>query len=210
MMNLSDLKQEVLAYAKKAYQQALMAGTSGNLSVLSEDGKLVITPGGIDYMTMTAEDVMVIDLDGNVLEGPHRPSSEWPMHAEIYKHRPDVRSIVHTHSPYATAFSVLNEPIPLVLVEMVYFLLDEVPTAPIALQGSADVGLGIVQTIGDKGVACLMQNHGAVTLGGNLSEAFIRTEYLEEAAKIYHMARTIGTPTRIPEAMVREMQSRVQ
>jgi len=208
-MSLIELKEQVLAYAQRAYTGGLMAGTSGNLSVLSEDGKMVITPSGINYMTMTAEDVMVIELDGTIVEGPHRPSSEWPMHAEIYKNKPEVRSVVHTHSPYATAFAVVNEPIPLILIEMVYFLMSEVPVAPVASQGTVSVGEGVVEALKNS-VACLMQNHGAVTIGQDLPQAYIRTEYVEDAAKIYHMARAIGTPTLIPDEMVQEMLSRIQ
>ena len=90
--------------------------TSGNLSIYDrETGRMYITPGSYPYEIMTVDDVMVIDLDGNILEGPHRPSSEWRMHAAIYKNDPTVNAIVHTHSPYATAFAINNLPIPAVL-----------------------------------------------------------------------------------------------
>jgi len=208
-MGLYELKKQVLEYAQRAYQSGLMAGTSGNLSVRSEDGKIVITPSGINYITMTVDDVMVITLDGTIIEGPHRPSSEWPMHAEIYKNKPEMRGVVHIHSPYATAFAVVNEPIPLVLIEMVYFLPGGVPVAPVASQGTVSVGVGVVNALQDR-AACLMQNHGAIAVGQDLPQAYIRAEYVEDAAKIYHMARTIGTPTLIPDEMVQEMLFRMQ
>jgi len=206
-MSFFDYKTQVLEYARKGYRQGLMAGTSGNLSTLSPDGKIVITPSGLDYMAMTADDVMVIEFDGTVVEGTRKPSSEWPMHAEIYKNMPEVRSIVHTHSPYATAFAVINRPIPLVLVEMVYFLLGDVRVAPLALQGTPEVGAGVVAALDGRG-ACLMQNHGMVSIGKDLAQAFIRAEYTEDAAKICHMAMTIGEPIQIPQEMVRTMLSR--
>ena len=206
-MELFNCKKQVLEYAQKAYRQGLVAGTSGNLSLRSDAGYIVITPSSRDYMTMLAEDIMVIDLEGKIIEGAHQPSSEWPLHAEIYRQMPEVKSVVHTHSPYATAFSVINEPIPLVLVEMVFFLKGEVPVAPVATQGTVDVGLGVVKAIQGR-TACLMQNHGAITIGESLPQAFIRTEYLEDAAKIYHMARAVGTPTHLPEKMVQEMLNR--
>jgi len=199
-----DYKQQILEYAQKGYRQNLMAGTSGNISALADDGVIVITPSSIDYIQMTADDVMVIDFDGNILEGPHKPSSEWPMHAEIYKNMPEVRAVVHTHSPYATAFSVINEPIPLVLIEMVYFLRGDVRVAPVATQGTPQVGIGVVQALQGRG-ACLMQNHGAVSIGKDLPQAYIRTEYTEDAAKICHMAKAIGTPILIPDVMAQEM-----
>jgi ribulose-5-phosphate 4-epimerase/fuculose-1-phosphate aldolase len=158
---------------------------------------------------MRAEDVVVINLDGTVMEGTRRPSSEWPMHAEIYKHMPHVQSVVHTHSPYATAFAVVNEPIPLVLVEMVYFLLGDVRVAPVAVQGTPQVGLGVVDALQDRG-ACLMQNHGVVSIGNTLPEAFLRAEYTEAAAHICLMAKAIGTPIPLPDAIVWEMRERMK
>jgi L-fuculose-phosphate aldolase/L-ribulose-5-phosphate 4-epimerase len=199
-------KKQVLEYAQKAFAQGLMAGTSGNLSVC-EDEKIFITPSSIDYMTMTEADIMVINFCGDILEGPHKPSSEWRLHAEIYANMPEVRSVVHTHSPYATAFAVINESIPVALMEIVFFLRGDVRVAPVAAQGSAEVGLGAVKALKDRG-ACLLQNHGVVSIGKNLAEAFIRAEYIEDAAKVYHLARVIGKPTLIPDDMVREMLNR--
>lgn len=206
-MELFNCKKQILKYAQKAYKQGLMAGTSGNLSVRSEEDYVVITPSSMDYMSMSPGDVMVIDLEGRIIEGSHRPSSEWPLHVEIYKHMPEVKSVVHTHSPYATAFAVINEPIPLILIEMVPFLKGSVPIAPVAQQGSPEVGRGVVEAMEGR-TACLMQNHGAVSIGQSLPQAFIRAEYLEDAAKICHMARAIGTPTLLPDAMVLEMLKR--
>lgn len=203
-MNISDSKKQVLAYAQRCMRQGLIAGTSGNLSLLSDSGEIVITPSSVDYMTMTEADIMVITPDGGILEGPHKPSSEWPMHAVIYKNDPAVRSIVHTHSPYATAFAVINESIPVVLVEMVFFLGGDIRVAPLTVQGTEEVGLGCAEALKGRG-ACLLQNHGAVSVGKDLPQAFIRTEYTEDAAKIYHMAKAVGTPVHIPESMIKTL-----
>ena len=208
-MTLLTYKKQLQLYAQKAQRQGLVAGTSGNFSLRSPDGSILITPSGLDYGEMDADDVVVIDLDGTVIEGTRRPSSEWPMHAEIYKNMPDVQSVVHTHSPYATAFAVINEPIPLVLVEMVYFLLGDVRVAPVAVQGTPEVGLGVVEALRDRG-ACLMQNHGVVSVGKDLPEAFLRAEYTEAAAKICLMAKAIGTPAPIPEAILQAMRDRMK
>ena len=198
-------KKLLLDWAKKAYAQQLVAGTSGNLSIKTTAG-LLITPSGLAYDEMTTDDIVVIDVDGNILDGQHKPSSEWPMHAEIYKSMPEVSAIVHTHSPYATAFSALNMEIPVFLIEMVYFLPGGIPVAPIALQGSSALGKILAQTLQERG-GCLMQNHGAVSIGKDIEEAFLRTEYIEEAAKIYHIAKTIGAPQVIPDDMVAQMLS---
>ena len=197
-------KKLILDYAQKAYAQKLVAGTSGNLSIKTTTGHIFITPSGLAYDEMTIDDIVVIDIDGNILDGQHNPSSEWPMHAEIYKSMPEVGAIVHTHSPYATAFSALAEDIPVFLVEMVYFLPGGIPVAPIALQGSTDLGKILAQTLQNRG-GCLMQNHGAVSIGKDIAEAYLRTEYIEEAAKIYHIAKTIGTPNIIPDDLVAQM-----
>jgi hypothetical protein len=121
------LKEEVLAYAKQSYREQLFAGTSGNLSVRDwASGYVVITPGSVAYETMTIDDIMVIDLDGNTVEGKNRPSSEWRLHAAIYREKPDIGAVVHTHSPYATSFAILRERIPFVLLVRVLFYLHRI------------------------------------------------------------------------------------
>lgn len=128
-------------------------------------------------------------------EGFH-PSSEWHLHAEIYKMKPEVHAIVHTHSPYATAFAALREEIPLVLAEMQPWLGGSVEVAPYASLGTLEVALNTAQTIGNKG-ACLMANHGVAAVAANLNLAYVRACYVEDAAKIIHLARSIGTPYEI-------------
>ncbi|MCL1804818.1 MAG: class II aldolase/adducin family protein [Clostridiales bacterium] len=203
-MDIINYKEQVLGYARKAIRLGLMAGTSGNLSARTEDDRIIITPSGISYETMSVRDIMVIDPKGNVLDGPHKPSSEWPLHAEIYRELRSVRGVVHTHSPYATAFAVLNEAVPVILVEMLFFLGGDIRVAPVAVPGTADVGSGALAAIRDRG-ACLLQNHGAVSVGGTLAEAFIRMEYAEDAAKVYHLAKSAGKPTLVPEDIIVEI-----
>ena len=104
-MNAYETKAALVKQAQQAFMDKMFAATSGNLSIYDRDaGRMYITPGSFPYMEMTPEDVMVIDLDGNVLEGPHKPSSEWRLHAAVYRAKEDVNAVVHTHSPYATAF----------------------------------------------------------------------------------------------------------
>lgn len=194
-----ELKEHMLAVAKKAYKEKLMAGTSGNMSIYCpEDQIMVITPSGYDYERMTVEDVVVIDLEGNRIEGIHKPSSEWRMHAEIYKSLPRVGAIVHTHSPYATSFAVLHREIPFILIEMLPALKGSVEVSAYAAQGSAEVGKNAVPILERKN-ACLMANHGALTVGATIEEAYTNSIYLEDAAKIYHMACAVGTPVLIEE-----------
>lgn len=191
---IDNIKEEIAKFAKKAYEEKLIAGTSGNMSVyLPSEDRMVITPSGYDYSIMKAEDMVVMDLDGKLLEGKLKPSSEWRMHAQIYKQIPRVRSIVHTHSPYATSFAVLNKEIPQVLIEMELFLKGSIEVSPYARQGSDQVGINAVPCLIEKN-ACLLANHGVVAVGETIGQAYINSVYAEDAAKIYHMALSVGTP----------------
>lgn len=199
MEDLTQLKRDVLRIAKKAYEEKLMAGTSGNMSVVSRDRQwMVITPSSYDYSIMEEQDIVVTDLDGNVVEGCHKPSSEWKMHAEIYKHLPHAGAVVHTHSPYATSFAVTHQEIPVILIEMIPFLKGKLEVSPYAEQGSAQVGLNAVPILKRRN-ACLMANHGVVAIGETLDQAYINSVYAEDTAKIYHMAKLNGQPVVIPE-----------
>ena len=194
MKDLKQLKQDVLRTAKKAYDEKLMAGTSGNMSVYDSEKKwIVITPSSYDYSIMEEKDIVVIDLEGNIVEGIHRPSSEWKMHAEIYKNLPEVKAVVHTHSPYATSFAVNHMEIPVILIEMIPFIKGSLEVSPFAEQGSAQVGINAVPILKRKN-ACLMANHGVVAVGSDIDKAYINSVYVEDTAKIYHMALSVGTP----------------
>lgn len=195
----SEIKREVLRIAKKAYAEGLMAGTSGNMSAFCrETGIMAVTPSSYDYSIMEEKDIVLIDLEGNVVEGWLKPSSEWRMHAEIYRYVERVNAVVHTHSPYATSFAVLQKEIPVVLIEMPIFLNGSIEVSPYAVQGSAQVGLNAVPILKRKN-ACLMANHGVVTAGENLEKAYLASVYAEDTAKIYHMALSVGKPVEIKE-----------
>lgn len=198
MEDLAQLKQGVLRIAKKAYDEKLMAGTSGNISAFCREKQLmVITPSSYDYSIMEEQDIVVVDLEGNVAGGHRKPSSEWKMHAEIYRHLPHVGAVVHTHSPYATSFAVTHKEIPVILIEMIPFLKGKVEISPYAEQGSAQVGLNAVPILERKNT-CLMANHGVVAVGDTLDAAYINSVYTEDTAKIYHMSLVSGTPVVIP------------
>ena len=214
MRELSEEKQAVLRIAKKAYREKLMAGTSGNMSIFipsdretdvlpagesgeGRRGLMIITPSSYDYEIMEEKDIVVTDLEGNVIEGCHRPSSEWRMHAEIYKHLTHVRAVVHTHSPYATSFAVNHQEIPVVLIEMIPFLKGKLEVSAYAEQGSAQVGRNVVEILRRRN-ACLMANHGVVAVGESLESAHINSVYVEDTARIYHMALACGKPLVIP------------
>ena len=198
-MNAYETKAALVRQAQQAFMDRMFAATSGNLSVYDrETGRMYITPGSFPYMDMTPEDVMVIDLDGNILEGPHKPSSEWRLHAEVYRAKENVNAVVHTHSPYATAFSINNLPIPVVLYEIVYFLGGDVPCAEGAIPGTKAVGENCVKVLNDR-YGCLMGNHGTLAIGDTLARAYTRALYIEDAAKAYSLALSHG-PVRVIES----------
>lgn len=210
MSRIEDLKREVLDAAKLAYKEALFAGTSGNLSAVdNETGLVVITPTSLPYDTMTVEDLVVLDLGGAVAEGTRKPSSEWRMHLEIYRHREDVSAVFHTHSPYATAFAVTGKRVPLVLIEMIPFIGGDIPVADFAMPGSVELGLEALRVIKNRS-ACLLKNHGVLAVGNSVGQAHLRAVYVEDAAKIYHLALSAGEPQMVPEAAVLAMKTRLR
>lgn len=195
--SFAQMKRDVLQIAKKAFDEGMMAGTSGNMSVFNRDQRVMaITPSSYDYRIMEEKDIVIIDLDGNTVDGWLKPSSEWKMHAEIYRGIGHVNAVVHTHSPYATSFAVIQKEIPVILIEMVPFLKGSLEVSSYAAQGSAEVGLNAVPILNRKN-ACLMANHGVVAVGGDLQQAYLSSVYAEDTAKIYHMALSVGTPVEI-------------
>ena len=199
MASFSEMKKKVLDTTLEAYAAGLFAGTSGNLSMCDPSREFVaITPSNLRYETMCEEDIMVIRMDGTVVEGGHRPSSEWRMHTGILASRPDVGAVVHTHSPYATSFAVIGLPIPLILIEMLGFLGGDVPLAEFEMPGSAELGTGALKALGRRHT-CLLANHGVLAVGQSLEQAYIRAVYVEDAAKIYSLARSAGEPRLVPE-----------
>ncbi len=193
MTKIDELKQEIVDKSLQAFREGLFTGTSGNLSTyLPEEDIMLITPTSVRYEIMKAEQIVEMRLDGTVLSDG-KPSSEWHLHAEMYKARSDVRAVFHTHSPYGTAFAVNHMAIPATLIETLFFLGGEVPCAEYATPGTPEVGTGAAKTIGDKG-GVLLANHGVVAVGKDLNQAYIRAEYIEDSAKIYAFAKQIGTP----------------
>lgn len=185
------LCEQIVSTARLAYSSGFMAATSGNFSCYDRENEyMAITPSGMAYSDMQPSDIVLMKLDGTVLCGK-KPSSEWKMHAEIYTHLPQYRAIVHTHSPYATAFSVLRQEIPCALVEMLLFLGGSIEVADYAAQGTAEVGTNCLPILVRK-PACLLANHGVVTAADTLEQAFTNAVYVEDSAKIIQLAMSTG------------------
>ncbi len=199
-MKYQSERETIIRYAKLMYTEHLVSATSGNISVRLKDREdaFAITPSSENYMSMTEDRIVIMTTDGEILEAAEgaKPSSEWRLHAEFYRSKEEVNAVVHTHSVYATAFAVAHKTIPQILIEMKVFLKGGVPLAPYAPNGSLELARNTVSVIGDKG-ACLMENHGVVAVGENLEKAYTRATYTEEAAKIYILSKTLGTPFEI-------------
>lgn len=194
MDTLQKLKQEIVDRSLQAFHEALFSGTSGNMSCfLREEGKMLITPTSVRYDVMKAEDIVVMKLDGTVVEGHLQPSSEWRMHAAIYEAKNDVDAVFHTHSPYATAFAVNHQTIPAVLIEALVFLGGDIRCAEYATPGTKEVGLNAIPAL-DGRTGCTLANHGVLAVGKDLQQAYLNAEYIEDVAKIYSIARSVGTP----------------
>lgn len=194
---MDALRGALAAAALQAYQSGLFSGTSGNLSVRTDAGML-ITPTSVRYERLTKTDLVHMRPDGAVLEGCLAPSSEWRMHAEIYNRFPEIHAIVHTHSPYATAFAAARRPIPACLIEMRAFLGGEVPCAAYAPPGTWEVGVRCAEALTGRG-GCLMSGHGALAVGADLDKALLRAQYIEDCAKICILSMQLGGPVPLPE-----------
>lgn len=208
MGNYDQMRSHVQTIALKSYMEGLVAGTSGNVSEYNhEDGVMAITPSNMDYKIMKPEDVVLMRLDGEILEGELKPSSEWKMHAEVYKNLEHVNAVIHTHSPRATSFAVIHETISVILVEMLPFLGGDIPLAEFALPGTSELGCSAVKALNNRN-SCLLSNHGVLAIGKNLEQAYVRAVYVEDAATIYHYARQLGNPHLVPEEAVDILKKR--
>ncbi|MEU7894493.1 L-ribulose-5-phosphate 4-epimerase [Nonomuraea sp. NPDC049152] len=190
----------------------LVAWTAGNVSgrIPGED-LFVIKPSGVSYDELTPEAMVVCDLDGNLVEGDHAPSSDTAAHAYVYRHMPEVGGVVHTHSTYASAWASRNEPIPCVLTAMADEFGGQIPIGPFALIGDDSIGQGIVRTLsGARSPAVLMRNHGVFTIGKDPKAAVKAAVMCEDVARTVHIARQLGEPVPIPQADIDRLYDRYQ
>jgi L-fuculose-phosphate aldolase len=205
-----ELREEIARVSRRMSESGLVVGTSGNVSARTPDGNALITPSGLDYALMEPEDVVLVDLDAKVLEGSFEPSVETPMHTGIYRSRPEARGIVHTHARYSTTLACLGWEIPPVHY-MLAVLSDEgrVPVARYATYGTEELARNAAQALGDSHRACLLRNHGTIAVGASVSEAYSRTELLEEMAEVYYRARVAGVPVLLTAGQMAETAAKI-
>lgn len=204
-----DLHQELV-------KNNLVVWTGGNISqrITFTDGSsdlFVIKPSGVSYEKLRPVDMVVCDLDGNVVQGSHKPSSDTAAHAYVYRNMPEVGGVVHTHSNYATAWAAIGEPIPCVLTAIADEFGAEIPIGPFAKIGDDSIGRGIVETLtGHRSPAVLMQSHGVFTIGATGKDAVKAAVMCEDAAKTVFIARQLGKPLSISQADIDSLHTRYQ
>lgn len=200
-MLLEELRSQVLKVALDTDRLGLCRCTSGNVSARDpQSGLVCVTPSGIPYERLDPGGISVVDVNGNIVDGQFKPSSETPMHTAIYRARQDIHGIVHTHSVYATTLCVINRELPPITVPLA--AIAPVPVVPWEMPGSADLAHAVVRALGSNRRALLLQNHGPIVGDKTLPEALNLAVYLEEGAQVAVLAMSCGVLHSIPDTSV--------
>jgi L-ribulose-5-phosphate 4-epimerase len=207
-MRLERIRRELVELHALLPRYGLVVWTGGNVSARDpETGLVAIKPSGVTYEDLTAESMVVLDLDGNVVEGSYKPSSDTYSHLYIYRNRPDVNGVVHTHSRYATAFAAVGRPIPVYLTAQADEFGGEIPCAGFSLVGDDSIGRLVVDGIGSS-PAILLKNHGVFAIGPSARAAVKAAVMTEDVAATVFMALQLGTPDEIPPDDVATLNDR--
>jgi L-fuculose-phosphate aldolase len=197
-----QLRNDVVQAARSMWEKGYVSGTVGNVSArLGDTDRLVITPSGAPYASMQPEDLALCSLQCEHLAGEARPSMELAMHAAVYRARPDVGAIVHSHAVHASAIAVCGGEIPFLLDEMAYSIGPiSIPTAAYAPSGTPELAENVVAALGSERMAILLANHGTLAVAPDVAQAFAISELTERAARIYILAKMIGDPKDLTQA----------
>ena len=205
---LEELREILYRLHMELPKNNLVTWTGGNVSVRDpQTGYVVIKPSGVRYDDLRPEHMVVLDAAGKVVEGAYKPSSDTASHLYIYRHRPDVNGIVHTHSRYATAFAALGRPIPVCLTAMADEFGGPIPCGGFALIGGEEIGKVVVAEIGDS-PAILLKNHGVFTVGKDAEAAVKAAVMVEDVAATVWLALQLGQPEEIPPDLVARLHHR--
>ena len=205
-MLLRELRAQVFAYARQMAENGLAHGSQGDISALDRDsGLIAITPSAADYATTTAEDILVVDAVGTLVEGRWKPTIETPLHTLFYRRRPDVGAVVHCHAPHVSGFAAALRPVPIVLAETACCVGRAIPCAPLMPSGTDEFAALMLDVIGQNNAA-VMGQHGLVACGTNLKRAFGTAVAGEDSARAYILARQIGVePTPLAPELCDEL-----
>lgn len=205
---LEAQRAELVRLHAELPRHGLVAWTSGNVSVRDpETGLVAIKPSGVRYEDLTAASMVVVDLDGRVVEGDLKPSSDTASHLYVYRHRPDVNGVVHTHSRFATAFAAVGRSIPVYLTAQADEFGGEIPCAGFAMIGDEEIGAQVVATIGTS-PAVLLRNHGVFTVGPTAAAAVKAAVMTEDIAATVWAALQLGQPEVLDDDVVARLHRR--
>jgi ribulose-5-phosphate 4-epimerase/fuculose-1-phosphate aldolase len=204
-MEYFDTKQIVLETTLRLQALNLIRLSAGNISCRTQDGLVAITPSGVPYDQMKSSDIVIIDLEGRIVDAEEgrTPSSEYLLHTTILKHLPEVQAVIHAHPIYSITFAALGRELPIICIELL-IPGGPIPVAPYATPGTSAVGENVVRIFLERPElkGCLQKNHGLATIGVSLEEALSHAVDIETGAQIYHQALQIGEPETIPQADV--------
>lgn len=191
-MLLENVRNEIVNIGKKIQEDKLVPLTFGNFSIRDfETGYVCITPSGMPYEQLTPSDIVVVDVNGNIVDGIRKPSIETGLHCAVYRKRPKVASVVHTHSTFVTAWAACNKEIPIVVAEVAALVKGKVKCAPYRPCGSSDLAEVTSEYLANDD-AVLLGNHGVLVVGKNIINAYVNAVIIEEGAKVAYYANNIG------------------
>lgn len=200
------MKNELIYFAKKIYEQGMSPAQSGNISVLDDENNILITASGSASGDLEESDIVKIDFEGNLLDGDKKPSSEKLMHSLIYKKRPSIRAIIHSHSPEITAFAVSGAEINEVIMPEFTFYFGSIPLSKYYMPSSKELADDVSKLFENKN-AVLMKNHGIVVGGKNLKEAFYSLESIQAYCKTYLYSKLLGKVCTLNKKQIKEIES---
>ena len=199
--DVDDVKAAVLAAAKTMYARGLVSGTAGNVSGRLDTERAVLTPSSLGYEEMTLDDLVIVDLDGEVLEGHRSATSEKALHLECLRAYPEVGGVVHCHATHASMFAVARQPIPAAIDEFVVYIGGDVPVAEYQPSGSDELAHSVVACLGDRSAA-LMANHGMVCIGKSVDDALHSALVVEHNAEIMWGSMALSGPVALPRKVI--------
>ncbi|MBQ9980121.1 MAG: L-fuculose-phosphate aldolase [Oscillospiraceae bacterium] len=205
-MLLKEERELIVQYGKKLLTEGLVRGTGGNISIFDrQSGLMAITPGGMDYMSLTPDDIVVMTLGGNDMHSSRKPSSEWRMHAGLYAAREDFSAVVHTHSPAAAAVASLRIPLPAVNYLTALASDGEIPCADYAVFGSRELAENAVKAM-EKSSVCFLANHGLLAAADSLPKAFSLAGETEFCCDVYLRAKAAGEPVALTKEQIAQIR----
>ncbi len=205
-MLMKELREKVIETALRAQSDRLIPLTMGNFSARDrQSGAVCITPSGMEYSRLKPEDIVILGVDGNIIDGIRKPSIETPLHCAVYRRRSDVYGISHTHSVYASAWACCHEAIPIVVAELAALVEKPIECAPYQPMGSLELAETAALRLKNSH-ALLLANHGVLAVGPDLDTAYANSVVVEEGAKIAYFAKQIGNVKVIPEEECRNLR----